>query len=190
MNATALLKITVCIDELRAHCSAQVSHVVSILDPDWPVPAALGAYDEHQHLELRFDDVIEPVPDKLPPSRQQIRQLLGLGRRLNSEPAGTRHVLIHCGAGFSRLPAVVALLLAQAIPAMAPSSIAAEVLRLRSTAWPNLRVIELGDRLLDRRGKLVEAASKMYRYRLAHEPALAEMMVANGRAREIEAGRG
>ena len=190
MQATASYKITVCgIEELTEHCEARVSHVVSILDPTWPVPPALGAYGEHEHLELRFDDVIEPVPDKVPPGPQHIRQVLALGRRLMGEPAATRHLLIHCGAGFSRSPAALALMLAQAMPAIAPGDIAAEVLRLCPTAWPNLRIIELGDGLLDRGGELVEAASRIYRHRLAHQPGLAEMMIANGREREVEAGR-
>ena len=99
-------------------------------------------------------------------------------------------MLIHCGAGFSRSPAAMTLLLAQAMPAMAPSEIASKILRLRPTAWPNLRVIELGDRLLDRRGEVVEAASRIYKLRLEQQSGLAEMIVANGRAREIETARG
>jgi predicted protein tyrosine phosphatase len=190
MQLTASFEITVCgIEELTEHCKARVSHVVSILDPAWPVPPALGAYGEHDRLELRFDDVIEPVPDKVPPGLQHVRQLLALGRRLMAEPAATRHLLIHCGAGFSRSPAAVALMLALAIPAIAPGDIAAEVLRLRPTAWPNLRVIELGDGLLHRRGELVEAASRIYRHRLADQPGLAELLIANGREREVVAGR-
>jgi hypothetical protein len=44
MQATASFKITVCgIEELTENCQAQVSHVVSILDPAWPAPSALGA---------------------------------------------------------------------------------------------------------------------------------------------------
>ena len=105
------------------------------------------------------------------------------------EAAATRHLLIHCGAGFSRSPAAVALMLALAMPAIAPVDIAAEVLRPRPTAWPNLRIIELGDGLLNRRGELVEAASRIYQHRLAHQPGLAELMIANGREREVEAGR-
>jgi hypothetical protein len=80
-------------------------------------------------------------------------------------------------------------MLALAIPAIAPGDIAAEVLRLRPTAWPNLRVIELGDGLLHRRGELVEAASRIYRHRLADQPGLAELLIANGREREVVAGR-
>ena len=56
----------------------------------------------------------------------------------------TCRVLIHCGAGFSRSPAAVAVLLAQAMLTLPAGDIAGEVLRLRPTAWPNLRVIELG----------------------------------------------
>jgi predicted protein tyrosine phosphatase len=106
------------------------------------------------------------------------------------EPNTCRRVLIHCGAGFSRSPAAVTVLLAQAMPTLPAGDIAAEVLRLRPTAWPNLRVIELGDRLLGRRGELVEAASRIYRYRLEHQPGLAGMMIANGRVREVKAGGG
>ena len=48
---------------------------------------------------------------------------------------------------------------------------------------------ELGDGLLDRRGELVEAASKIYRHRLVHQPGLAGLMIANGRERDVAAGR-
>jgi hypothetical protein len=62
MQATSSFKITVCgIEELIEHCGAGVSHVVLILDPAWPVSPALGAYGEHDRLELRFDDVIDRV---------------------------------------------------------------------------------------------------------------------------------
>jgi hypothetical protein len=36
--------------------------VLSILDPDWPVPEAFGSFGEHKKLELRFHDVIEGKP--------------------------------------------------------------------------------------------------------------------------------
>jgi predicted protein tyrosine phosphatase len=191
MQATISFKITVCgIEELKEHCNARVSHVVSILDPAWPVPSILGAYGEHERLELRFDDVIEPVPDKVPPGPQHIRQLLALGRQLMAEPGATGHLLIHCGSGFSRSPAALGLILAQAMPPLSGEDIAAEVLRMRPNGWPNLRMIELGDRLLDRRGVLVEAAARIYQSRLEQDPGLAEMITANGRAREVEVAQG
>jgi predicted protein tyrosine phosphatase len=74
MQATASFTITVCgIEELAEHCKARATHVVSILDPAWPVPSALANYREHERLELRFDDVIERVPGTVPPGPQHIR---------------------------------------------------------------------------------------------------------------------
>jgi hypothetical protein len=42
-------RITVCgIEELAGHGGRGVSHVLSILDPDWPVPEAFGSFGEHR----------------------------------------------------------------------------------------------------------------------------------------------
>jgi hypothetical protein len=51
------------------------------------------------------------------------------------------------------------LILAQAVPTLPATAIAAEVLTIRPKAWPNLRVIELGDAALDRLGELIDAAT-------------------------------
>jgi hypothetical protein len=65
MQVTASFKITVCgIAELTEHCEARICHAVSIFDRAWLVPSALDTYLQHECLELRFDDVIEPVPGK------------------------------------------------------------------------------------------------------------------------------
>ena len=76
------------------------------------------------------------------------------------------------------------------MPPLSPDDISAGVLRVQPNAWPNSRMIELRDRMLDRRGMLVEVASRIYQCRLKQEPGLAEMITANGQAREVEAGRG
>jgi hypothetical protein len=57
-------------------------------------------------------------------------------------------------------------------------------------AWPNLRILELGDALLERRGEVVGAARAHYRRVLDREPWLIEQMIDGGRGREVaEAGR-
>jgi predicted protein tyrosine phosphatase len=182
--------ITVCgFAELMDYCSAGVSHVLSILDPGSPIPEEFASFSEHRRLELRFHDVIADLADIVPPRPQHIRRLLALGRDLGAAQSSDPHLLIHCHAGFSRSPAALALLLAQAQPSLTAELLAAEVLRIRPNAWPNLRIIELGDSILRRRGTLVEAASWIYRDRLGREPGLADMIAANGRAREVEAAR-
>jgi predicted protein tyrosine phosphatase len=184
------IRITVCgFAELPGECRVRPSHVLSLLDPDVAVPPELGSLSENQRLELRFHDIIADEPDMRPPELEHIRQLSRLRRRLLRSPAGDRHLLIHCHAGFSRSPAAFAVLLAQAQPSLPAEMIATEVLRIRPNAWPNLRIIELGDQILGRRGKLVEAASAIYWQRLEQQHGLAELIVANGRTREVEAGR-
>jgi predicted protein tyrosine phosphatase len=181
--------ITVCgLDELDGHCATGVSHVLSILDPDHPEPTAFGAYGEHRRLQLNFDDVIEEeVPGKRPPAPEQVEALLAFGRDLLAEPAPAAHLLVHCHAGVSRSTAAMTLLLAQARPDRHGSEAMAEVVRIRAKAWPNLRMIEIGDRLLGRRGELVAAAHARYREMTRLRPDLAQYMVENGRAREVPA---
>ena len=181
--------ITVCgFAELADQCSAGVSHVLSILDPGSPLPEELASFNAHRRLELRFYDVIADLPAMEASGPSHIERLLALGRELAAAQSSDAHLLIHCHAGFSRSPAALTLLLAQAQPSLAAEFLATEVLRIRPNAWPNLRIIELGDSMLRRRGELVEAASLIYRYRLEHEPGLADMISENGRGREVEAG--
>jgi len=182
-------RITICgIDELAGHCTAGVSHVLSILDPGHPEPAAFGAFGAHVRLELRFNDIIDDTPDMLLPAPVQVDQLLEFGRGLPAE--ADAHLLVHCHAGISRSSASMALLLAQAVADCSGAEIFAELLRIRPAIWPNLRLLELGDAALDRRGDLLAAARDVYRLQLGRRPELAEQYGAIGRAREIRAALG
>lgn len=190
MDTIAPFQITVCgIEELEGHCETGVSHVLSILDPGWPVPPAFGAFGEHERLELRFNDVIEETPDREPPQPEHVEALLAFGRDLMAEPRRGAHLLVHCHAGISRSTASMTLMLAQALPDRPASEIVEEVMRIRSKAWPNLRIIEIGDAMLGRGGTLVAAVPEAYRRQLARRPDLAEMMTEAGRGREVAAAR-
>lgn len=189
MDTIAPFRISVCgIEELTGHCETGVSHVLSILDPEWPVPEAFGAFGEHAKLELRFHDVIEPdVPATQPPGEEHVSALLAFGRDLTAEPPPEAHLLVHCHAGVSRSTAAMALVLAQGLPGIDAERIFAEVLRIREKAWPNLRMVEMGDRLLGRGGALVAAARGLYRHQLQVRPHLAEVMRRGARGREVDA---
>ena len=179
--------ITVCgIQDLGGHCQAGVSHVLSILDPGTPEPEAFGAYGEHERLALRFHDIIDDQPDQIAPSVADVRQLLDFGRDLLTEPARTRHLLVHCYAGVSRSTAAMTLLLAQARPERPAAEALAEVVRIRPIAWPNLRIIELGDALLGRGGELVAAAHARYRAVVVSDPGWGHDMARHGRGREAD----
>jgi predicted protein tyrosine phosphatase len=190
MEIRAPFGLTICgIDELSGFCQAGASHVLSILDPNSPVPDAFGAFGEHIRLELRFDDIIEDVPGRLPPNKTHVTRMLAFGHELVAEPRANAHLLVHCHAGVSRSTASVAVILAQALPQAPASDIFDAVLRIRPQAWPNLRVVELGDGLLARQGELVSGAGELYRRQLAARPELADSMLNGGRGREVARGR-
>jgi len=190
MPTTIPFKITVCgIDELPDHSSVGVTHVLSILDPDWPVPDAFGYYGEHERLELRFHDVIEDLPGMAPPTARHVARLLEFGRDLMAEPAPDASLLVHCHAGVSRSTASMILIVAQARPLAAADAVAMEILRIRAKAWPNLRMIELGDAMLGRGGEIVAAVGGIYKAQLQRRPELAQLKTGAGRAREVAAGR-
>jgi hypothetical protein len=119
-----------------------------------------------------------------------VTRLLGFGRDLTAEPPDNAHLLVHCHAGISRSTASMALILSQALPHLSAREILDEVLRIRPKAWPNLRIIELGDAMLARNGAMITAAIELYRLQLEIRPHLAEFMILGGRGREIAAARG
>ena len=182
--------ITVCgIEELAGHGTTGASHVLSILDPDHPVPEAFGAFGEHEKLEIRFHDIIDETPGLRMPQSEHVERILKLGRDLNAEPVATAHLLVHCHAGISRSTASMALILAQALPEQPAHTILALVHGIREKAWPNLRLIEIGDAMLGRNGTLVEATHALHRLQIERRPHIAEFMELGGRGREVAAAR-
>jgi len=187
----APFRMSICgIEELAGHSEAGVSHVLSILDPEWPVPEAFGTFGEHARLELRFHDIIDDRHGTIAPQRQHVADLLAFASGLAGEPSSSAHLLVHCHAGVSRSTASMALILAQAMPAAPAEYIFDEVLRIRPQSWPNLRIVELGDERLGRRGELVAAAAGVYRTQLDRRAYFADLMRAGGRGREIDAALG
>ncbi len=183
-------QITVCgIQELECHASGQVSHVLSILDPDHVEPEAFGAYGEHAKLELRFHDVIEEAPGIQPPQPQHVEEILSFGRDMLRDPDALRHLLVHCHMGISRSTASMALLLAQAQPHASARDVLRQVLAIRERAWPNLRILTFGEEQLGRDGEFTNAAAEIYRIQLGRRPELKDFFLEVGRAREVELAR-
>jgi predicted protein tyrosine phosphatase len=159
---SACAPIIICgLDELEQHCNADVSHVVSILDPDTAEPALFRLFATQERLCLRFHDVIDEREGMVAPQRDDIDRLLRFGGSL-AHSRSARRLLVHCHAGLSRSTAAAVLLLAQARPDRSPEAAVSEMLALKPKAWPNLRMIELGDQLLVCEGRLVRAVRRHY----------------------------
>jgi len=75
MRKSTATRRSVCgISELEAQCDRSVTHVLSIMDPGWPTPAAFAIYPEHHRLDLRFHDAIEAAPERSFPSAAMSRR--------------------------------------------------------------------------------------------------------------------
>jgi predicted protein tyrosine phosphatase len=185
-SLSASPRITICgIPELGEHSAAGVTHVLSILAPDWPDPETFADFPPHRRLLLRFNDIIDPIPDGIAPNAEDVAGLLAFGRELDATPDG--HLLIHCHAGVSRSTAAAVLILAQAEPLRSAREVLEAVVAIRPRAWPNLRMLELGDAMLGRNGELVAAVGPIYRRVIERDPAFRDMMLNNGREREVQA---
>ncbi len=63
MKPVGISVLTICgIDELPQHGPRAVTHVLSLLDPNWPELTGFQAYGQHSRTTLRFHDVIDPGP--------------------------------------------------------------------------------------------------------------------------------
>jgi predicted protein tyrosine phosphatase len=179
-------RISICgIPELGEHSAAGVTHVVSILGPNSPDPLELAAFAPHRRLILRFHDVIEPQPEQIAPTREDVERLLVFGREVGETPEA--HLLVHCHAGVSRSTAAAALILMQANPEWSASAALDAIAASRPRAWPNLLILEFGDALLGRDGEVVAVAGSIYRRVLACDPEFVDQMIAAGRDREVSA---
>jgi predicted protein tyrosine phosphatase len=126
--------LTICgLEELGHHSSRGVTHVLSILDPEWPDPDAFSAYDPHHRITLHFHDAIEPGPDLMLPRPEHVEAILDFGRSL-AEDRTTRekaHLLVHCHMGVSRSTAAMVMLMTQFNPQLSEEGIFAQLLELR-----------------------------------------------------------
>ena len=185
MKPSSFPAFAVCgLDELIGHQGRGVTHILSILDPEWPDPATFQAFDPHFRATLRFHDAIEPDPGVLLPQKGDVESILTFGR----DAAEAGGLLIHCHAGISRSTAATLMILAQARPDEKEDGLAERLLQSRPQAWPNSRMIEFADALLDRRGRLVAAIAGIYARQLEKRPELAEIMRRGNRAREVDLG--
>ena len=152
MQTLQFSALTICgLDELDRRSARGVTHVLSILDPDWPEPTALSAFDPHRRATLRFHDAIEPAPGIVLPQKSDVEAILGFGGRAGDDLS---HLLIHCHMGLSRSTAAMLMILAQALPRETEDAIADKLLEIRPQSWPNSRMIGIADEILGRDGRL------------------------------------
>lgn len=189
MNNLALSDLAICgVEELPEHGRRGFTHVVTLIDPDWPEISAFDTFDTHQRRIFHCHDIIDHLPGKTPPSRELVEEVLGLGRSLSEDLARGDNVrlLIHCHKGVSRSSAAMLSFLAQVYRDETPEALFNRLRAIRPQAWPNSVMIGFVDEFLGYDGALVEALCVHYGHRLRANPRTGEWMSSNGRAREVE----
>jgi predicted protein tyrosine phosphatase len=178
-------KVTICgIPELSQHCASGVSHVLSIIDTHEPRPPALDDFLDIDHELIRFDDVVAEYPGFEACTPAHIARLLAFGERAHA--ASGSHMLVHCHAGVSRSTAAAAILLCQHAPGHEEAAFL-RLLQLRKHGWPNTRMVEFADRLLDRDGAMLQGLIAYRRALLQEKPHLSEIIRNIGRGHELPA---
>lgn len=189
MKPLSISLLTVCgIEELPGHQARNVTHVLSLLDPDWPEIETFREFGEHHRTTLKFHDIIEPLPGRTAPTPDDVEEILRFGAVL-AETSGSRgegHLLVHCHMGVSRSTAAMLSLLAQTYPGEAEDLLFARLREIRPQAWPNSRMIGFADEILGRGGRLTEALRRHYGQQVARDPNFADWMAKLGRGREVE----
>lgn len=188
MRSLSISSLTVCgIDELPGQSGRDVSHVLSLLDPDRPEVDAFQGFGRHLRTTLRFHDIIDAAAGKVMPQPQHVAEIVAFGRDLDASQASRAdgHLLVHCHMGISRSTAAMLTLLAQANPAEDEDALFQRLRAIRLRAWPNSLMIGFADEALGRKGRLVGALRRHYRHQSDTQPDLAKWMIELGREREV-----
>jgi predicted protein tyrosine phosphatase len=172
----AAFRLAICgVDELPRFRACGFSHIVSIMDPGSAVPEVFGSFRAHERLDLRFHDIIDQQADMVIPDSDHIGQLLRFGSAMVRSKSPIK-LLVHCHAGVSRSSAAAVVLLAGA-KAGVPEQALTQLLSVAPNAWPNLRMIELGDALIGCQGRLISAVRGHYANMLERYPVIRQMIV-------------
>ena len=189
MEHLSISILTVCgVDELPKQQERSVTHVLSLLDPEWPEIAAFEDFGAHQRKTLYFHDVIEPVDGKILPTPEHMAEILRFGDDLAASSADRHegHLLVHCYMGVSRSTAAMLALLAQASPGEPEARLFERLRSIRPPAWPNSLMVAFADAQLGRGGRLSMELRRHYGFQLKANPAFRPWMEELDRGREVE----
>ncbi|RFB77987.1 tyrosine phosphatase family protein [Methylovirgula sp. 4M-Z18] len=187
MQPDGFSALTVCgVRELADHRARGVTHVLSLIDADWPEMQAFADYDDHHRVVLEFDDIIEPIAGKILPAQQHMEAILRFGETLKSVKFDRDgHLLVHCYMGVSRSTAAMVTLLTQALPDASEEHLFARLQHIRPQAWPNSHMISQADHMLGRGGRLTQELRRHYGRQLQREPNYRTWMRELGRESEL-----
>ena len=156
------LRLTVCgLDELDGHRAGRATHVLSILDPDYPEPrgvrrlrsasSADAAFPRHHRSLARLAGAR---------ARAHVEALVAFGAELDAAGAGRAAICWSTAMPASRArPRPWRRCWRGIRPLGDEAGIFARIREIRSIAWPNSRMIGFADDILGRGGRLNAACA-------------------------------
>lgn len=146
-----------CLDKIEEIAkTSQAGRMLTLMRADAKIPRP-PHIAQRNHLHLDVSDITTAIDGYSLPARQHIEDLLDFVETWDQ----TNPLLIHCFAGISRSVAAAMITLCALRPTLDDRSVAG-IIRARSpTAKPNTRIIELGDEVLGREGRLIRAVEQM-----------------------------
>lgn len=130
---------------------------VSLMDPDSVITKGfiLSTRGNKQHLKVYCHDIIDETDknkeNPVIPNENHVDQILNFTNDLTNND----RLLIHCHAGVSRSTATAISVLVQ--HGLTPHESIERVFHIRPIMWPNEKIIEVADKLLNQNGKLISA---------------------------------
>jgi predicted protein tyrosine phosphatase len=112
-----------------------------------------ASIEPKNHLILGMDDIVEPLDGYTHPGEEHVTQLIEFAERWDRKAP----MVIHCYAGISRSTAGAFVAACALNPRRNESMIAQAIRAGSATATPNARIVALADRILGRRGRMVDA---------------------------------
>ena len=134
--------------------ASRASHLVSLINDDTPVvrPASIA---EENHLFLGINDITEPMDGMVLPARTMSASCSTSSQTWDrSQP-----MVVHCYAGISRSTAAAFITLCAVKPERAKRRSRRRMRAASRFAYPNPRIVAIGDRLLARNGRMVAAVN-------------------------------
>jgi predicted protein tyrosine phosphatase len=143
---------------------ASVSHLVTLINGDTPVPTP-PSIGPGRHLRLAMNDICEPAAGLVLPCQEHVADLVQFALDWDREAP----LLIHCWAGISRSTAAAFITLCALNPAADEVDLARALRQASATAYPNRRLVALGDQALSREGRMIAAVETIGRGEFAEE---------------------
>ena len=111
------------------------------------------------HLILGMDDIAEASEGQTLPEDEHVERLISFATLWDRKAP----MVVHCFAGISRSTAAAYVAACALNPNRNEAEIARAIRNASPTAMPNARIVAIGDRLLNRNGRMVSAVTSLGR---------------------------